>query len=1029
MKAHETHERTRRWTSGFSALPLSCLFVCFVGSSLADTHYVAVSNATPFGTYTSWAWAATNIQDAITAASPGDTVLVSNGVYEVGYAYYPMFFSLRSRVAIYKAITVRSVNGPAVTCIKGQPLDIDPIVRGVYVGTNACLSGFTVTNGGTLPGGDLKYEMSAGGVLCESNSVVSNCRIYGNTARCYGGGAYGGTFSNCLLSGNSAVSYGGGAYQATLNNCVLSYNSAGIVDGGGAYNCRLNNCALMGNTAAHGGGAANSVLVNCTLTGNSANDCGGTWGADLTNCIVYYNTASRNPNYWLDRMSYCCSTPQPPGIGNISDEPGLASATHLATNSPCVGRGRAGGILEADIDGEAWRSPPSIGADEPRGPSATGELSVAISARYTQVTPGFEAPFIALIEGRVTRSAWDFGDGSSATNRPYVTHSWAATGSYAVVLTAWNADHPVGASYTTVVSVAWATYYVNSSNATPSYPYTNSATAATNIQQAISASSRGGRLVLVTNGLYRWGGTPSYAGITNRVMLTNGVTVRSVNGPQVTIIKGKGPSGADAVRCAYVGSDCVLSGFTLTNGATLVSGQWQETDGGGVWSEPGGLTSNCWILGNAASYAGGGARAGTLWNCTLTGNTASERGGGSEGSTLYNCTITRNSAKFAAGMNAGTLSHCSVIHNSATGSGGGVQWCTVDDCALISNSAGYGAGAMVGTLNNCLLFGNVSTNAGGGAEGAELNNCTVSGNSAGNNGGGVWGGTLRNCIVYGNSATSSAVANWVALDSNSMYSCTTPLAPGMGNITNNPRFVDVAGANYHLGASSLCIDRGVNESWMDGATDLEGNRRIINGTVDMGCYETPYYLTLKVWLQGPYSTNEHRMSTNLMSVMPLTAPYAADHRTAASVPSNVMDWALLQLRAGATGKTVVSRSVFLKRGGYLAADTGTNVITLDISASNYYVIVQHRNHLPAMSAAAVPFTNNFVTYDFTTNWTQFYDGTNGCVRIDSNMWGMIAGDADGDGKITAADQAICSNEVGKTGYLSSDFNLDGTVNE
>jgi hypothetical protein len=63
-----------------------------------------------------------------------------------------------------------------------------------------------------------------------------------------------------------------------------------------------------------------------------------------------------------------------------------------------------------------------------------------------------------------------------------------------------------------------------------------------------------------------------------------------------------------------------------------------------------------------------------------------------------------------------------------------------------------------------------------------------------------------------------------------------PLAPGAGNITNNPVFVDFPNGNMRLQSNSPCINAG-NNSYVQTSTDLDGNPRIINGTVDMGAYE------------------------------------------------------------------------------------------------------------------------------------------------------------------------------------------------
>jgi len=423
-----------------------------------------------------------------------------------------------------------------------------------------------------------------------------------------------------------------------------------------------------------------------------------------------------------------------------------------------------------------------------------------------------------------------------------------------------------------------AIYYV-STNGSDAAAGTNWVTAKQTIQSAVNLTTAGDT-VIVSNGLYDTGGaTIANLGSTlnNRVAITNAITVQSVNGPGVTIIKGSKSN--PYARCAYVGENARLTGFTLTGGHTLFNGSSIDIDGGGAYCASGAVISNCTLSVNTSiNRDAGGVYGGTLIDCALLGNDAWKWGGGAYNSALINCVLTTNKAnEYGGGANSGTLIGCTLTGNTAGQWGGGVYQAAVSNCILSGNTAGYyGGGAYQGTLYNCIVSGNTANYGGGGAYQATLNNSKLSGNTVlSGNGGGSFEGTLNNCEVSGNTAESgggviqgslyncTVVGNTASSIGGGLYlgaayncivyfnnapsfpnyvstyfsdTCTTPYAAYPNIITNDPQFVNAASSNFHLSAASPCIDTGNNANVV-GSTDRDGNPRIYNAIVDMGAYE------------------------------------------------------------------------------------------------------------------------------------------------------------------------------------------------
>ncbi|UCG34109.1 MAG: hypothetical protein JSU68_05625 [Phycisphaerales bacterium] len=279
------------------------------------------------------------------------------------------------------------------------------------------------------------------------------------------------------------------------------------------------------------------------------------------------------------------------------------------------------------------------------------------------------------------------------------------------------------------------------------------------------------------------------------------------------------------VRAGAVGAPTVLDGFWITAGNADGPDAFVNDVGGGMFADGADLVVvGCFFVGNRADSNGGGMYDESaileMVNCAFLGNRAAGRGGGMAnalGSTL-------------------TLINC--IYSGNSGLRGG---------------AVYNEGANTHTT---------------------MVNCTLSANHATINGGGIYNlssnPVLANCILWNNSDAQGTgqSAQIVGGAPDVSYSCIQDadpddlnVYPGVGNIDDDPQFVDpdgdddtvgTADDNLRLGAGSPCVDASDNEAVPPSTTtDLDDNPRILDdpaaadtgnppwadAIVDMGAYE------------------------------------------------------------------------------------------------------------------------------------------------------------------------------------------------
>lgn len=102
-------------------------------------------------------------------------------------------------------------------------------------------------------------------------------------------------------------------------------------------------------------------------------------------------------------------------------------------------------------------------------------------------------------------------------------------------------------------------------------------------------------------------------------------------------------------------------------------------------------------------------------------------------------------------------------------------------------------------------------------------------------------GTLRNCIVVGHTDDVFNGTKTINVTYSCIGTADTFWTHGVNGCllwnTADPLFKERSSGDYRLADDAVVMNVGTNRYWMADTQDLDGNARIVYGTVDMGCYE------------------------------------------------------------------------------------------------------------------------------------------------------------------------------------------------
>jgi len=225
--------------------------------------------------------------------------------------------------------------------------------------------------------------------------------------------------------------------------------------------------------------------------------------------------------------------------------------------------------------------------------------------------------------------------------------------------------------------------------------------------------------------------------------------------------------------------------------------------------------------------------------------------------------------------------------------------------------------------------------------------------------------------------------------------------------------------------------------------------RVIYRIEGSGCSVTPLNsVGVKVMLGGALNWGNGQMRSDLrtQNLLPSVEPYSAMGISLENggVTANaalfqatgaqaIVDWVVIELRNADAGYTVAGRrAALVKANGDVVAADGTSQVLFTTATIGRHVVVRHRNHLGAMTAA--PLTANAQLVDMTALTTTMY-GTN-AMQSGTSLRALWPGDVNANGEVrytgsandrdpilVAIGAVVPSNSI--QGYRTEDVNMDG----